>query len=266
MKREDHVTSDNPSGYRDRNSTADRALAILDLYSESQTVLSATRVSEHLGVARSTAYRYLQSLVQARYLAEVPGGYGLGLKILELARIARQGVDVGRIAHPVMIALAEEFRETVLLTKRDGDSIVCIEREEPEGQRVRISYERGSVMPINAGASAMCLLAWLPEREVKSLLAMRPLRAFTSNTLTDEDDLIERLSGIRQQGYAISISELDHEVVGIGTPIFDSKGSVQAGLSIAGLSSRITPDRYQEVIDRMIESAHGISERLALLD
>lgn len=259
-------TDETTSGYRDRNSTADRALAILDLFTETRGVLSASQVSEHLGVARSTAYRYLQSLVQARYLTEVPGGYGLGLKILELARIARKGFDVGSIAQPIMVQLAREFRETVLLTRRIGDSIVCIEREEPDAQRLHLSYEPGTIMPINAGASAMVLLAWLPDEDVRTILASRSLRAFTPNTLTDPARITERLRGIRDQGFALSIAELDLEVVGIAAPIFDSMGNVRAAISVAGLASRLSPDRHEHIAQRIVESAHTISARLGLID
>lgn len=260
------VMADSPSGYRERNSTADRALAILDLFTEARSVLTASQVSEHLGVARSTAYRYLQSLVQARYLTETVGGYSLGLKVLELARVARKGLDVGRISQPVMVQIAREFGETVLLTRRVGDSIVCIEREEPEGQRLHVSYEPGTIMPINAGASAHVLLAWLPDEEVNSLLASRPLRAFTPNTLTDPKSLLERLHRIRERGYALSVSELDPEVLGVAAPIFDSSGTVRAAISMAGLTSRMDPNEYETIAARIVEAARGISERLSLLD
>ncbi|WP_226966643.1 helix-turn-helix domain-containing protein [Streptomyces phaeolivaceus] len=49
--------------YRDRNSTADRALDILTMFDDTGLVFSGTAVAERPGAARSTAYRYLQSLV-----------------------------------------------------------------------------------------------------------------------------------------------------------------------------------------------------------
>jgi DNA-binding IclR family transcriptional regulator len=255
-------TQEVPSGYRERNSTADRALAILGMFSDQQTTLSATDVSKQLDVARSTAYRYLQSLVRAGYLAESPGGYELGPKILELGRLARRGHSIIDLAGPYMRTLAEEFGQTVLLTRRVGSSIVCIDRREATGQRVRISYEPGTVLPINAGASAFCLLAWLPEPAVRRLLGHRRLEVFTENTLTDLEAIIEKLKEIRKVGYAMSVAEVDPDVIGIGAPVFGADGEVQAGLSIVGLHARISVSERESMASGVLEVADLISREL----
>lgn len=44
---------------------------------------------------------------------------------------------------PSMEALAEEVGETVLLTRRAGDLLVCVDAAESGPRAVRISYERG---------------------------------------------------------------------------------------------------------------------------
>lgn len=62
------------SGYRERNSTADRALIILGMFTDDRLQISANDVAEALGSARSTAYRYLQTLVGASFLEEAPNG------------------------------------------------------------------------------------------------------------------------------------------------------------------------------------------------
>ena len=183
------------SGYRERNSTADRALVILGLFTEDRLQISANDVAEALGSARSTAYRYLQTLVAASFLEEAPGGgFRLGIGVLELARLARRGYGLTAIAQPVMRALADEVGETVLLTRLVDDTVVCIERCEGAKQLVRLSYERGSRLPINAGASALTLLAWLPEKEIRELLGRHGLQRFTERTLTDVDVLVQRLA------------------------------------------------------------------------
>lgn len=253
-------------GYRERNSTADRALDILLMFTDTQSVISGSAVADRLGVARSTAYRYLQSLVSNRFLEEAPnGGYRLGLRILEIARLARRSYGLSDIALPAMTALADAVRETVLLTRRVGDLVVCVERAEAEAQPVRISYEVGSSLPINAGASALVLLAWSLPDETRPLLAAAHLRRFTSATLTDVDAVMARLDQIRQAGYSVTRAELDPEVLGIAAPIRDDHDRVVAALSVAALASRVTIASEGAIAERVLAVARQISEKLTLV-
>lgn len=255
-----------PAGqYRERNSTADRALDILGLFSETTLSISGQEVATALGTARSTAYRYLQSLVGGGFLEEDPGGgFRLGLRVLELARLARRGYGLSEIAMPVMRDLCAEVGETVLLTRRAGVAAICVERCEAD-HPVRISYERGSVLPPNAGASALALLAWLPEQECRELLAPQRLQRFTARTITDVDALMERLADIRRDGYTISRGELDADILGIAATIRGSSGGVVAALSVAALEHRVPDRRLAEVLAAVRRAAESIGDQLALV-
>ncbi|MFG2592336.1 IclR family transcriptional regulator [Streptomyces sp. NPDC048438] len=250
--------------YRERNSTADRALDILGLFSESKLSVSGQEVATALGTARSTAYRYLQSLVGSGFLEEDPGGgFRLGLRILELARLARRGYGLSEIALPVMRNLCAEVGETVLLTRRAAGAAICVERCEAE-HPVRISYERGSVLPANAGASALALLAGLPEQECRELLEGQRLQRFTARTVTDVNVLMNRLREIRQDGYCVSRGELDADILGIAVPVQGSSGGAVAALSIAALEHRVPDRRLEEVITAVRRAAELISDQLAV--
>lgn len=253
------------SGYRDRNSTADRALTILEMFSDTQPSISALDVADSLSVARSTAYRYLESLVSRGYLEESPGGgFRLGIMVLKLARVARSGFGLSEVALPRMRELCSEFGQTVVLTRRAGASVVCLERELPSGQLLRISYERGSQLPLTAGASALVLLAWLRESEVRELLSSNNRPQFTERTLTGVDELVTRLTQIRALGYSISHGEVDPDVLGIACPLFDHRHEVVAGLSIIGLGSRISQQEREQMIAALRAAARDIGETLAL--
>jgi DNA-binding IclR family transcriptional regulator len=254
------------SGYRERNSTADRALDILMMFTDAQPVLSGNAIAEQLGVARSTAYRYLQSLVNTQFLEEAPGGgFRLGLRILEIARRARRSYGLSEIALPAMTTLSEQVQETVLLTRRAGDLVICVDRVEAATRAVRISYERGSSLPLNAGASALALLAWSPAPEVEKLLSAARLHRFTPATLTSVEALMRRLAEIRGQGYSITRAELDPDVLGIAAPIRDESGQVVAAVSVAALASRITAKAQPRIIKHVLSTAGHISDRLAVV-
>jgi DNA-binding IclR family transcriptional regulator len=254
------------SGYRERNSTADRALDILGIFTDDRAVVSGAEVADHLGTSRSTAYRYLQSLVTRRFLEEAPGGgFRLGLRVLELARVARRAYGLSDVAVPVMQRLATQAQESVLLTRRSGDLVVCLDRAESVAHPVRISYERGSVLQVNAGASALVLLAWVDPTEIRALLERAHLSSFTGATLTDVDALMTRLGQIRRSGYSVTRGELDSDVLGIAAPIRDDSGAVVAAVSVAAVASRVPRARQPEVVAAVRAAATEISDRLAIV-
>ncbi|MGW1620819.1 IclR family transcriptional regulator [Streptomyces sp. NPDC002172] len=249
--------------YRERNSTADRALDILTMFDDTRLVISGSAVAERLGVARSTAYRYLQSLVSSRFLEEAPGGgFRLGLRVLEIGRLARRSYGLSEIAVPAMTELSEDVCETVLLTRRAGDLVVCVDRAEAGARAVRISYERGSALPLNAGASAFVLLAWIPQDEARRLLEAAELRRFTSATITDVDTLMDRLAYIRRTGYSVTRGELDPDVTGVAAPIRNAERKVVAAVSVAALASRVFPEAEAELAQKVLTTAQRITDRL----
>ncbi len=253
--------------YRERNSTADRALDILGMFSDEVTAVSAAEVAARLDVARSTGYRYLQSLVANRYLEEAPsGGFRLGLRVLELARLARRTHGLSQIAAPILAGLAASVHETVLLTRRVGDIVVCLDRAESDVHRVRISYERGATLPVNAGASALILLAWSDPAEVRSVLLGARLQKFTPATLTDVDELTARLEQIRRDGYSVTRSELDHDVLGIAAPVRDGRDRVVAAVSVAAVASRVSVQLEARILDAVRDAARRITEQVAVAE
>lgn len=255
------------SGYRERNSTADRALHVLQMFTEERPEISAIDVAEALGVARSTAYRYLETLVQSGFLSETGrGGFRLGLHVLELARIARKGFGLTELCVPVMKELAERFHQTVLLTKLMGNSVVCLEREESRSQYIRLSYERGSVLNINAGASALVLMSATPEEQVRTLLASTPLPRFTPSTLTDPDHIVARLAQIRHDGHAVSLGEVDPTAMGIAAPIYRRNGEVLAALSAVMIRSLVPDEQIEEITAALSAAAESLSEKAVLLE
>jgi DNA-binding IclR family transcriptional regulator len=248
------------------NATADRAVQLLLLYDDNRPTLSAAEVAEHLGMSRSTTYRYLQSLRAAGLLEEDPAtaSFRLGPRIFALARVARRGLGLSELATPTMRHLVAETGETVLLTCRSGSHVICVEREEST-HHLRLSYERGQVLPVHAGASAVILLAWLEPAELDRILAETRLDQFTEATITDPNVLRARLSEIRKLGYAVTYGERDPGVVGIAAPIWNEKGRVAAGLSVVIPSHRVSEAKLQDTISAVRAHADEISERLTLV-
>ncbi len=165
-----------------------------------------------------------------------------------------------------MRELAEQFHQTVLLTKLMGNAVVCLEREEAREQYVRLSYERGSVLDINAGASALVLLAATPEDQVRGLLASTTLKQFTKKTLTDVDQIVERLAQVRADGYTVSSGEVDPTAMGIAAPIRRGNGDVIAGSSIVLNHSLGSKPQIDSIVEALVGVAASLSAQATLLE
>lgn len=253
------------SAYRERNSTADKALDILLMFDQEHLSLSAIEVARQLNVARSTAYRYLQSLTQSQFIEEADGGgYQLGRRVLELARLARRGMGLSETALPIMKRLADEVGEAVLLTRLAGSAVICLEREDASNRAVRISYERGETLPINAGASAFVLLAWLADEQIDAILGETSFPAFTRRTLTSTHDIKRRLAETREHGYAVSQGELDPDVLGIAAPLRNESAEVTGAISIAAVAGPTPDKRIPHLAKAVRTAAEEINELLAL--
>lgn len=252
------------SARNSRNVTTDRTLQILGMFNDERLSISPGEIVRELDMSRSSAYRYIQSLVKEQFLESAPdGSLRLGMRVFDLARLARSGYGLSELAVPAMRQLANTHRQTVLLTVLIGRSVVCLEREESSDQFVRLSYEPGVELPLNAGASALILLAWKSADELRSLLK-GSMRRFTENSITDVEELIERLKLIRVAGEAVSVAEVDPDAMGIAVPLMAGPNNVVGGLSMVALQSRFSERQRLQALDDLHAFANKISDRLRL--
>lgn len=255
-----------PGSYRERNSTSDRTLDILSLFTDERPRLTASELAARLGTARSTAYRYLQTLT-ASGLVEDDGGGGfrLGMRIFELARVARKSYGFAEVVGPVLAGLALATGETALLTRRHGASVVCLDKHEAEGRPLRVSYERGSVFAPNAGASALILFAWDDPAELTALLSTVDLPRYTAGTPTSPAEIVATLRPVRDQGYLVSQGTLDQDAVGVAAPVRDAEAAVTAAVSVVAVASRVAPGDIDTLVHEVLRAAAALSEKLTLV-
>jgi DNA-binding IclR family transcriptional regulator len=255
-----------PGTYRERNSTSDRTLDILAMFTDDRPRLTAGELAARLGTARSTAYRYLQALITAGFVEEDPaGGFRLGIRIFELARVARRSYGFADLTGPILGDLARTTGETALLTRRHGAAVVCLDKHEADGRLLRISYERGTVLPANACASALILFAWDDPAELIALLESAELPRYTQATPVLPTEIAATLAPARDQGYLVSHGTLDPDAVGVAAPVWDPAGAVVAAVSVVTVTSRASGERLSVLSDAVRRSAGSLSAQLALV-
>jgi DNA-binding IclR family transcriptional regulator len=187
------------------------------------------------------------------------------MRIFELARVARRSHGFAELAGPVLTELAQATGETALLTRRHGNSVVCLDKREADGRLLRISYERGTVLPPNAGASALILFAWDDPVTLTDMLETTALRQYTPATPVRPADISATLALVRHQGHLVSHGTLDPDAVGVAAPVSNEDGAVIAAVSVVALASRATGERLGVLIDAVRRAAETLSSQLALV-
>lgn len=223
--------------------TVNRALQVLDLFTTRSPEWGATEVAERLGISKSMAYRLLITLSEHGFLQQDPKSkrYRLGLRLLGLGSLVGDQLEVRRIALPIMESLAHSVGETVFLTVPHQRWAVAVARVEA-GPAVHWLMGIGERFPLTSGASNKVLLAFMDPAVQQEVIA-----AAVAEEQVDVDQLRAELARIRAQGYAFSVGEVTYQTAAVAVPILSGTGQLVGGLSVAGPSGRITPERAPDL-------------------
>ncbi|MFT5195655.1 MAG: DNA-binding IclR family transcriptional regulator [Candidatus Promineifilaceae bacterium] len=226
--------------------TADRISQILDCFSKNVPQLNMTQISKVIGLSTSTTHRLLGAMEKNGLLGRAPDGkkYQLGHRLLHWGAIAQASTSIQLQARPLLEELTHETRETAVLTIRDGNWAICVDRVDSPNSLLQ-TMALGKRIPLHAGSSAKVLLAWQSSLEIEQIIEEVGLPKLLDNTITKYPDLLLNLKKIREQGYAVSFEERDPGTAGLTVPIFDNHGKVIAGMGIIGPIVRLSADMIQ---------------------
>ena len=239
-----------------------KAIKIMGLFNASESRLSLAEISRRLNMPKSTAHNLLNTLLSEGDIERVDGDlYALGTAPLVLTQNIRVNVEIRDPAAPLLRELADDTRESVYLTVKDGDYALYIYAIESP-QRLLARTAVGDLVPLHCTSVGKAILAFLPEAEVEAIVGRVGLPAFTPNTITDLDALKADLAKARRRGYAIDNQEHESNTFCIGAPIFDRSGRVIAACSLSGSSPSLVTDRLADLSTRVIATAQEISRRM----
>lgn len=224
-------------------------------------------IAESSGVNKATALRLLDSLIGEGFVVrdEATKRYTLGDEALALG-IAMQGRDhIRDRARPTLLRLAASTGDTMLLSTRSGIESVCVDREFGS-YPIRANYlDLGMRRPLGVGAGSLALLAWLPDDEVNAVLQLIAPRIAKRYPRITTELLKTEVALARQRGYALLLDVVVDQMGGIGVPVFGSDGRPLAAISLAALTSRITP-RVGQLVPQLRKAAEDLSREYAQKD
>ncbi|SDP79233.1 IclR family transcriptional regulator [Desulforhopalus singaporensis] len=245
----------------------EKAIDILNLFDIDNREFSAKEISESLEIPLSSTYKYIDFLVKKQLLRNKPKSkmYGLGFMITRLGYVLEKDIDILDISRPHLEKLCKETGETAILTMIIGDEVISLDRVEPQ-RLVKFSLEPGRRLPLHIGATSKILLAFQDDQFIENYLSTNPLTKLTEKSISDPELLKADLETIRGQGYAVSNSEVDAGALAVSVPIFDQRGAVIAGLTVAGPRERINQTQTMHLCSMLKKRAEKIAYDLGFLN
>jgi len=246
-------------------SSLKRLLGLLDLFTPFAPTWSTDDLIQAQGMTRSTGYRYIKALSDARLLSAVANGcYILGPRIIELDRQIRQCDPLYTAAGPALKQLVAHTRHSAIVCALFSGSVLCV-REELTPDSPPSLFARGQTRPLFQGAASRVMLAHLRPHQLRRLYAKHKRGIAAAGLGSNWESFRTALGEIRRNGHVVSVGEFNPGVVGISAPIFNRAGQILGSIGIAGAESKFSPRQTDRTVERVIAAARQVSERVALV-
>jgi DNA-binding IclR family transcriptional regulator len=240
--------------------SVDRALTILEVLARVGEA-GVTEIAGELEVHKSTAFRLVATLEAHRLVEQTTdrGRYRLGVGVLRLAGATTARLDLVQEARPVCRTLAADTGETVNIAVLSEHSALYLDQVAGSSALQPHNWV-GQHIPLHATSNGKVLLSGLDEPRTKAVLGT--LSRYTPLTITTKAKLREEVERVRERGYAVAVDELEEGLAAAAAPIRNVHGDVVASLSVSGPTFRLTEERLEKVVPRLVEAADEVSHRL----
>lgn len=234
-----------------------RCAEILRLFSPARTSVKPGQLESELGMQRSTAHRYLSSLLTAGFLDRGDDGYVPGPLLVAVGAIALDSRRVLDLADPYLRRLASDVHETTVLSLWGGLGPVVARVVEDMAKVVHIQVRIGTSLAPDS-AQGKVFLAFLddPITFSNALSHVSPVLA---------EDLTADLDKIRETRLSVSTG-VARGVRTLATPIFDRRGRIAAAMGVVGTMNSLPEGLTSGPAQALQETARALSQQLGWTD
>ncbi|MGJ7037233.1 IclR family transcriptional regulator [Shinella sp. BE166] len=227
---------------RDRVEAVERAITLLQCFSEPGETLTLSGLAQRSGLYKSTILRLAGSLLHTGFLDRgVDGRYQLGPELRRLGDLSRSQFTLEDVVRPVLRHLTSVTQETASFYVPDGSERVCLYRENSP-RSARHHLEEGTRHPLTSGAAGVLLSHY--------------------GDASDHPSAVE----LRTTGSIVSKGGRDEDLAAVAVPITNMAGELVGSLSVSGLIGRFTDERINMARALLKDAADGLRPRLPRLE
>ncbi|MGH3252014.1 MAG: IclR family transcriptional regulator [Trebonia sp.] len=238
-----------------------RALELLKLLAESEDAVAVRDVAALLGLPPSTSHRLLHQFVSAGFVVADPASkrYRIGPELHRVVALIQSRSSLATTVQPFLDELTAACDEASLFAVFDRATATVAFAAKADSSQA-LSYRISLNTPVSAywGSSSQVILAYLPEPDLRRVLAAAHPSPVGNRPPLDEDAFRADLAAIRERGWILTRGEKLPGAVGTSAPVFGAAGVV-GSLTVTIPEVRFQPSMEAGIQRLVVESAGRIS-------
>lgn len=246
-----------------RTDMVGKALGLLVLLGDEPRGASAAELSRRAELPFSTTYRLLGSLTRDGFVDYEAEGrrYRLGLRVFQLGQRVSSHQGFAGTALPVLRRVTEETGEATILSVRDGNHHLTVNKVDGP-QTFRVTSDPGHLGALHTTAVGKALVAFADEATRSTLVDELELEPLTALSITDRDAFRAEIELVRRRGYATMDEENEVGMRAIAVPVLNSQGHAFASLATAVPVFRLSMEALVALVPLLQSAAAELAARL----
>jgi DNA-binding IclR family transcriptional regulator len=232
-----------------------KGLELLVRLRDSKEALSLTEISLASGLNKVTVLRLLVTLEKFRFVEKDPQSkkYRIGSNAFYVGTgFIAEGIQ--KKTFEIMKRLVEGLKHTITLSVLDGASVLFVERVDGT-ERVKVTVDTGSRVPVYSSAAGKALLAGLSDSEIVSRLKQTRLTRATDSMSASVESVMAAIAKVRSCGFAVNNEESTPGLHAIAVPVKDPAGESIAALGAAFPAGFLKTKEQQQKVARTLQLA-----------
>lgn len=237
------------------------AAQILETIGEHKRVFPQ-ELAKELNLNRSTVHRMLYTLELLEVVRrQDDGAFRLTFHLFKLGNSVPHSYHLIDAARVDLLHLSQETGFTTNHAVLYDNMALYIDKASPPSY-LHLDRTTGESEPLHCTSLGKVLLAHKPEEEQRRIVSEIDLIRLTPNTITDRSQLLDELSHVRANGYAVDNQELAMEIRCVAAPVLTDDGSAISAVSISGPEDRLTMDTVPELLPQLRSAVKRIETHL----
>lgn len=234
-------------------------MEILEILARECRAYSLAEISQAAGLPPSTVHRMLQTFGEGGYVVRDQNThlYKLGPSLVSLGVSASRQVDLRKAVMPELRTLTAQTGEDSYLVMRNGFRGIMVDKVEGPS-RLKVVEHFGYEQDLDLGGIRKSLLAF----QSADFIGQYTEYYRQKHTEEQTQRMLALLERVRTEGVCETAGEYIKEGIGIGAPVFDSKGDAVASIGVILLSATAERKSLDKVRELVLQTAARISKNL----